>query len=77
MEVSEVEDFKLIAREGDRVRYVPSHAHGDAGHSDCEDGTITSFGRTAVFVRFDKNVRDLGWGGATSKSCSIPDLRVL
>lgn len=38
--------------EGERVRYVPGHAHGDERHPDCEDGTVTSTNDAAVFVRF-------------------------
>jgi hypothetical protein len=38
---------------GDRVRYVPGHAHGNISHADCENGVVTSIGRTGfVFVRF-------------------------
>ena len=43
-------DFKP----GDWVVYVPSHAHGDKDHPDCERGTVTSVGETSglVFVRY-------------------------
>lgn len=41
-------DFKP----GDRVRYVPYHAHNDQSHKDCEDGLVTSVNDHYVFVRF-------------------------
>ena len=39
--------------EGQRVRYVPMHAHGNFNHVDCEDGVVTSINRQFVFVRYD------------------------
>ena len=75
--MSEIEEFKLIAKENDRVRYVPNHANGDANHEDCEDGTISSIGSMFVFVKFDKQVSKLGWHGATSQSVNPDDLRVI
>jgi hypothetical protein len=39
-------------RPGQRVRYVPYHAHGDARHEDCEDGQVSSVNAHFVFVRF-------------------------
>ena len=73
----DVATFRLGAREGDRVRYVPGIAYGDPEHPDCEDGTITSFSATTVFVRFDAQVAKLGWDGATSQGCDPGDLRIL
>lgn len=41
-------------RKGERVRYVPTHARGDIKHKDCEDGVVSSIGRTGtVFVKYD------------------------
>jgi hypothetical protein len=37
---------------GDRVRYIPNHAFGDAQHPDCENGIVTSKNDTFVFVRY-------------------------
>lgn len=54
-------DFKA----GDRVRYVPYHAHGDVRHADCENGRVTSVNDTYVFVRFRPE-------GETSEAC-LPD----
>lgn len=54
-------DFKA----GDRVRYVPYHAHGDLQHEDCENGRVTSVNLLYVFVRFRPE-------GETSEAC-LPD----
>lgn len=62
---------------GDRVRYVPGHAEGDAWHPDCEDGTVSSLCAGTVRVRFDKHVIRFGWDGATAQACSPEDLRHL
>lgn len=62
---------------GDRVRYVPGHAEGNATHPDCEDGTVSSIGQTCVRVRFDKHVERFGWDGATALACTPDDLIVL
>lgn len=53
---------------GDRVRYVPAHAHGDTDDAACEDGIVTAFSATAhmVFVRFGRQ--------AFSKACDIETL---
>lgn len=37
---------------GERVLYVPSHAHGDAKHPDCERGLVSSANDFNVFVRY-------------------------
>ena len=42
------DDFKP----GDRVRYVPGHAHGDRSHADCENGIVSSTNDKYVFVRY-------------------------
>jgi len=54
---------------GSRVTYVPSHAHDDIEHADCESGFITSWNDTFVFVCYGKgggtqatNAYDLVWG---------------
>lgn len=41
-------DFKA----GDRVAYIPLHAHGDASHPDVERGIVTSTNPYFVFVRY-------------------------
>ena len=39
-------------REGDLVRYVPYHAHGNLGHPDCERGIVSSVWSEYIHVRF-------------------------
>ena len=40
---------------GNWVRYVPTHAHGDINHVDCQDGVVkrTNDDGSTVFVLFD------------------------
>lgn len=51
-----------------KVTYVPAHAHGNAGHEDCEGGTISSWNDTNVFVNYGTGTNqatrpdDLVWG---------------
>lgn len=66
----------------DRVACVPLHANGDIKHPDVEFGAVSSVKeftdtrlRTIVFVKFDKQVKLLGWDGTTSQSCDACDLR--
>jgi hypothetical protein len=66
MLVSDQQENKLSDFEaGDRVRYVPYHAHGDVRHADCENGRVTSVNSVYVFVRFRPE-------GETSEAC-LPD----
>jgi len=53
----------------DPVTYVPSHANGNAGHEDCEQGVIVEIRVTSVMVLYCKgrtvqstNPDDLVWG---------------
>ena len=57
-----------------RVAYVPAIANHDLAHDSVEHGRISSKNDHNVFVRFDKNVNNLGWSGATSQSCTPSDL---
>jgi hypothetical protein len=57
------QDFK----EGDRVAYIPGHAHGDIRHQDVERGVVSSTNDKFVFVRFK---------GITSQACDPDDLRI-
>lgn len=61
---------------GDRVIYVPLHAHGERSHPDCEHGKVSSLNeRTGdVFVKFDGAVGRLGWDGATAQCCDPESL---
>lgn len=54
---------------GDAVRYVPGHAHGDSDHADCEDGKVSSQNGFCVFVKFNKQVANIGWEGTTAQNC--------
>jgi len=53
----------------DNVTYVPTHAKGNAGHPDCEQGVIISMGSDTVKVLYCKGrtvqstrPEDLVWG---------------
>jgi len=72
--MKEVNNKSLDFLAGERVAYVPMHAHGDLEHSDVEHGEVNTSNDLYVFVKFDKNVKDLGWDGATSQSCRPEDL---
>ena len=61
-------------KSGERVVYVPLHAHGDICHPDVEIGTVSSVGPKYAHVRFDKAVAKFGWDGATSQACDPSDL---
>lgn len=54
-----------------QVLYVPTHAHGNLRHPDCQRGVITAWNPTAVFVRY---YRDDGTLKDTSEATSIGDL---
>lgn len=56
------------------VRYVPMHAKGDLSHPDVEAGIVSSKNDCYVFVKFHKQVANLGWDGTTSQSCRPEDL---
>jgi len=53
--------------EGEHVRYIPGHAHGDICHADCENGIVTSTNEKYVFVRYGNKV--------ASQATSPGDLR--
>lgn len=40
-------------KKGDKVIYVPTHAHGDCLHKDCENGVVSSVRGDTVFVKYD------------------------
>lgn len=44
-------DFKT----GDRVLYIPNHAHDDRAHPDCEHGIVSSTNDSTVFVKYFTN----------------------
>lgn len=56
---------------GDRVLYVPNHAHGDSKHPDCERGLVSSTNAFYVFVRY---IRKDGSTGTTAQATNPEDL---
>jgi len=67
IEGTELKDIKSCYL--DPVTYVPSHAAGNAGHLDCEQGVIISFNEEVVKVLYcnSRTVQgtrpeDLVWG---------------
>ena len=53
---------------GSKVTYVPNHAEGNAGHKDCEGGTISLWNDKFIFVNYGTGTNqatspgDLVWG---------------
>lgn len=52
---------------GRRVTYVPGHVDGDAGHPDCETGTLMHWNNAGAMVDYGRNkcrtnFTDLIWG---------------
>lgn len=39
----------------DKVTYIPPHANGNAGHTDCEQGVIISFNEKGIRVLYSKS----------------------
>ena len=72
--VQDVETCEKRFRPKTRVIYIPTHAKGDRKHADCEHGAVSSFNGTTVFVKFDKQVANLGWEGTTAQGCNPNDL---
>ena len=71
--------FEKRFEKGVRVIYVPTHAHGDFAHKDCEHGVVSSINvYNVVFVKFDpKNMRQIyitGDEDVTAQGCRIEDL---
>ena len=57
-----------------RVAYITLHADGNPDHPDVEHGTVSSVNSKYAFVKFDKQVSKLGWGGSTAQACDPVDL---
>ena len=66
-----IEGRKLTPKDHylDKVTYVPHHAHGNAGHKDCEQGVIVEIRSDTVMVLYCRgrtvqstNPADLVWG---------------
>lgn len=56
------------------VAYVPMHANGNLMHPDVEDGVVSSKNDRFVFVKYHKQVSNLGWEGATAQATRPEDL---
>lgn len=67
-------DFMYQFQPGQRVMYVPNHAHDDLNHPDIELGTITRINKETIFVQFDRDVETIGQE-AISKGCYPHNLR--
>ena len=48
----DIEKNKEIVEAGDRVIYVPRHAHGDINHPDCEYGIVKEIALNGIFVNY-------------------------
>lgn len=61
---------------GQRVRYVPSHVNGDTTHEDCEDGVVSTPGKTDSFIKYDNKICVMMTGNEsyTSKLTANEDL---
>ena len=57
------------------VIYIPNHADGP-NHKDCERGIVSSFNEKFVFVKFYKQLINLGWEGTTAKPCKPENLKI-
>jgi len=73
----DMQTLTLETREGDRVRWVPTEARGDADDAHCQDGTITRFDGLRVMVKFDSDVGGVGWDAAQEVAINPATLRVL
>jgi hypothetical protein len=63
---------------GQRVKYIPQHAHGDATHPDCETGVVSAISRDGrtVFVKYDRPGRKMLTGDEdiTAQGTDVGDL---
>ena len=61
---------------GMRVRYIPTHAFGDATHEDCKTGVVSSTNEYFVFVKYDTSfiVMTTGDENFTSQATDPSDL---
>ncbi len=65
-------DFK----KGDSVLYIPTHAHGNKSHPDCERGVVSSINDRFIFVKYDNLMCIMTTGDEpyTAKATSPEDL---
>lgn len=73
----DMKTLRLESREGDRVRWVPDEANGDANHACCQDGTISRFDGHRVMVKLDEAVERDGFDAAQEVAIDPRTLRVL
>lgn len=59
---------------GNRVAYVPTHAHHDLKHKDVERGVVSSRNHKFVFVKYYPALERLGWEGCTSQATNPTEL---
>ena len=74
----------MTFQHGDKVIYIPGHAHGDATHEDCENGVVSWVNETVpgrawsgtVFVKYDCLLGEALTGDEpwTSKGTNARDL---
>jgi hypothetical protein len=71
-------EIKGAYRKGQRVKYIPQHAHGDASHPDCETGVVSSVSRDGktIFVKYDRPGRKMLTGDEdiTAQGTDVWDL---
>lgn len=73
----DMQTLMIESREGDRVRWVPTEANGDADHACCQDGTISRFDRQRVMVKLDEAVERDGFDAAQEVAIDPRTVRVL
>ena len=73
----DMQTLRLESREGDRVRWLPTEAHGDAESPYCSNGTISRFEAHRVMVKFDSAVDVDGFDAAQEVAIDPQTLRVL
>lgn len=67
--------YSLTFHKDQRVIYIPGHAKGDRNHPECEHGVVSSIGSIGnIFVKFDKDIANLGFEEAQAKACNAVDL---
>ena len=73
----DMQTLMIESREGDRVRWVPTEANGDADHACCQDGTISRFDGQRVMVKLDEAVERDGFDAAQEVAIDPRTVRVL
>jgi hypothetical protein len=73
----DMKPLMLESREGDRVRWVPDEANGDANHACCQDGTISRFDGQRVMIKLDEAVERDGFDDAQEVAINPRTVRVL